>query len=107
MPYKQVKAIFGRRSYPTHKLALGGKIMAMLNDGPGRIIDINPKSVSRVFGLAVAALVLVIFVFASIARVDSGHVGVLTLFGRVTGEILSEGIHMVNHFQLEFTPRSE
>jgi len=74
--------------------------MAMLNDGPGRIIDINPKSVSRVFGLAVAALVLVIIVFASIARVDSGHVGVLTLFGRVTGEILSEGIHLVNPFKV-------
>jgi regulator of protease activity HflC (stomatin/prohibitin superfamily) len=100
MPYKQVKAIFGKRSYPAHKLALGGKIMAMLNDGPGRIIDINPKSVSRVFGLAVAALVLVIIVFASIARVDSGHVGVLTLFGRVTGEILSEGIHLVNPFKV-------
>jgi hypothetical protein len=47
--------------------------MAMLIDGPGRIIDINPKSVSRVFGLVVAALVLVILVFASIAQVDSGH----------------------------------
>jgi regulator of protease activity HflC (stomatin/prohibitin superfamily) len=74
--------------------------MAMLNDGPGRIIDINPKSISRVFGLAVAALLLVILVFASIARVDSGHVGVLTLFGRVTGEILSEGIHLVNPFKV-------
>ncbi len=74
--------------------------MAMLNDGPGRIIDINPKSVSRVFGLAVAALAVLILVFASIARVDSGHVGVLTLFGRVTGEGLSEGIHLVNPFKV-------
>jgi regulator of protease activity HflC (stomatin/prohibitin superfamily) len=74
--------------------------MAMLNDGPGGIIDINPKSVSRVLGLAVAALAILILVFASIARVDSGHVGVLTLFGRVTGEILSEGIHLVNPFKV-------
>jgi hypothetical protein len=30
-------------------------------------------------------------VFASVTRVQSGHVGVLTLFGRVTGEVLPEG----------------
>lgn len=29
--------------------------------------------------------------FASVTRVQSGHVGVLTLFGRVTGEVLPEG----------------
>ena len=27
---------------------------------------------------------------------DSGAVGVLTLFGRVTGEALPEGIHLIN-----------
>ena len=36
---------------------------------------------------------------ASIAKVESGHVGVLTLFGRVTGEVLPEGIHLVNPFK--------
>ena len=44
-------------------------------------------------------LLLVIAVFASVARVDSGHVGVLTLFGRVTGEVLPEGVHLVNPFK--------
>jgi regulator of protease activity HflC (stomatin/prohibitin superfamily) len=46
----------------------------------------------RIFGLI---LVLVLF-FASVVSVPTGHVGVLTLFGRVTGETLGEGIHMIN-----------
>jgi len=41
----------------------------------------------------------VLIVFASVARVESGNVGVLTLFGRVTGEVLPEGIHLVNPFK--------
>ena len=44
-------------------------------------------------------IVLVILLFASAASVPAGHVGVLTLFGRVTGEVLPEGIHMVNPFK--------
>ena len=30
----------------------------------------------------------------------AGHVGVLTLFGRVTGEVLREGTHLVNPFKV-------
>jgi regulator of protease activity HflC (stomatin/prohibitin superfamily) len=71
----------------------------MLGDGRDRVININSTAVFRTFGLAVIALLIVILVFASIARVESGHVGVLTIFGRVTGEVLSEGIHLVNPFK--------
>jgi len=53
----------------------------------------------KLLGLAVAALLIVILLFASIARVPAGHVGVLTLFGRVTGETLPEGMHLVNPFK--------
>jgi regulator of protease activity HflC (stomatin/prohibitin superfamily) len=42
------------------------------------------------------ALILVILLFASVVSIPTGHVGVLTLFGRVTGEVLAEGIHMIN-----------
>jgi prohibitin 1 len=45
-------------------------------------------------------VLIVILIFSSIARVESGHVGVLTLFGRVTGEALPEGIHLVNPFKV-------
>jgi len=47
--------------------------------------------------LQIAALILVvILLFASTTSIPTGNVGVLTLFGRVTGETLPEGIHMVN-----------
>ena len=59
----------------------------------------NSGSVLRLFGIAAAAFVLVILIFASVARVDSGHVAVLTLFGRVTGEVLPEGVHVINPFK--------
>src|SRR5215472_9881305 len=39
---------------------------------------------------------LIIFLFASLVSVPTGHVGVLTLFGKVTGETLGEGIHLIN-----------
>jgi len=58
---------------------------------------------SPVFGLlamGVAAVFAAILLFASMTSVPAGHVGVLTLFGRVTGEVLGEGIHLVNPFKV-------
>src|SRR5262245_41647663 len=46
--------------------------------------------------LTVVALVLLIVAANSIACVGTGHVGVVTMFGRVTGRTMSEGIHVVN-----------
>jgi len=43
-----------------------------------------------------AVVFLVILFFASVVSVPTGHVGVLTLFGKVTGEALGEGIHLIN-----------
>lgn len=37
-----------------------------------------------------------IFFFSCVISVPTGHVGVLTLFGKVTGETLGEGIHLIN-----------
>ena len=73
--------------------------MAIFNEPHGRVIDANSGSVLRLFGIAAAAFVVVIMLFAAVARVDSGHVGVLTLFGRVTGEVLPEGVHLINPFK--------
>jgi prohibitin 1 len=50
----------------------------------------------RLIGFGVLAFVLIILFFSSVTRVNTGHVGVLTLFGRVTGETLGEGIHLIN-----------
>lgn len=41
-------------------------------------------------------LIVLILLFNSVTRVGTGQVGVLTLFGRVTGETLPEGIHLIN-----------
>ena len=43
-----------------------------------------------------AVVFLLILFFASVVSVPTGHVGVLTLFGKVTGEALGEGIHLIN-----------
>ncbi len=40
--------------------------------------------------------VLVIAGACSVTTIDTGHVGVLTLFGKVTGERLGEGMHVIN-----------
>ena len=51
----------------------------------------------RAFGLGLLAVVmLAILAMNSVACVRTGHVGVVTLFGRVTGTTMSEGIHPVN-----------
>ena len=50
----------------------------------------------RLIGLGILGLVLVVLLFNSVTRVGTGRVGVLTLFGRVTGETLGEGLHLIN-----------
>jgi prohibitin 1 len=83
--------------------------MTIFNEPRGRVIDANPNSVLRLFGIAAAAFVLVVLVFSSVARVDSGHVGVLTRLGTVTGEVLPEGIHLINPLKTshEFSIRTQ
>ena len=73
--------------------------MAPFNESKNTVVDINPKSLFRMVGLGVLALLIVILLFSSIARVESGHVGVLTLFGKVTPKVLSEGMHLINPFK--------
>jgi prohibitin 1 len=70
--------------------------MTIFDQGRGKVIDVNPNPAFRLLGIGVAAFIVAIFLFSAVARVESGHVGVLTLFGRVTGEVLPEGIHVVN-----------
>lgn len=65
----------------------------------GRVIDSTSgmgRNVLRLIGFGVLGFFLVILFFSSITRVGTGHVGVLTLFGKVTNETLGEGIHLIN-----------
>ena len=73
--------------------------MSPFNDSHLRVMDVGPRLFLRLVGLGIAGLILIILLFASVAKVESGSVGVLTLFGRVTGEVLPEGIHLVNPFK--------
>jgi regulator of protease activity HflC (stomatin/prohibitin superfamily) len=54
---------------------------------------------SRWFGKGAALVVVVLLglvVLNSVASIRTGHIGVVTLFGRVTGRTLHEGLHLVN-----------
>ena len=67
----------------------------------GRVVG-EGAPFARGIGFVVLAIIVAILLFASMAQVDSGHVAVLTLFGRVQGgETLGEGIHFVNPFSVK------
>jgi regulator of protease activity HflC (stomatin/prohibitin superfamily) len=72
--------------------------MTIFDPVRGRVIDGGGHggNLLRLIGLGVAAFVLVILLLSSVTRVGTGHVGVLTLFGKVTGETLGEGIHIIS-----------
>ncbi len=54
------------------------------------------KSLVRSIGMLILLVVGVILAFSATSCVKTGHVGVVSVFGRVTGRTLSEGIHIVN-----------
>jgi prohibitin 1 len=70
--------------------------MTILDSQRGRVVDVNGGTMMRLIALGILGLVLIIALFNSVTRVGTGHVGVLTLFGRVTGESLAEGMHVIN-----------
>jgi len=67
--------------------------MAIYN---GKIVDANGNPLFKLIGLAIAAFIVVILLFNCVTRVGTGRVGVLTLFGRVDPQVLTEGIHLIN-----------
>src|ERR1700739_627469 len=56
----------------------------------------NLRGVGSKILILAAAIFALIFFFSSVVSIPTGHVGVLTLFGKVTGETLGEGIHVIN-----------
>jgi len=70
--------------------------MTIFNEGRGKVIDVNPAPFARLIGLGIAAFLLIILLFNSVTTVQTGNVGVLTLFGQVTGPVLDAGIHLIN-----------
>jgi len=73
--------------------------MAEFTTHSGRVIEADFRGASR-FGLfIVIGIIVLILLWSAVASVPTGHVGILTLFGRVTGDVLPEGIHLVNPFK--------
>jgi len=70
--------------------------MTIFDTPRGRVINADGGSTVRLIAIAILGLVMIILLFNSVTRVATGHVGVLTLFGKVTGESLGEGIHLIN-----------
>ena len=71
---------------PGPKFELGGGGLPSVNlSGAGK----------RILQLGIL-VVLFILLMASTTSIPTGNVGVLTLFGKVTGETLGEGIHLLN-----------
>src|SRR3974390_799810 len=56
----------------------------------------NLSGVGRGLLKLIGVVFALIFFFSCVISVPTGHVGVLTLFGKVTGETLGEGIHVIN-----------
>jgi len=74
--------------------------MTIFDPARGKVVDGGGGhgigGLLRLIGIGLAAFMLVILVFSCVTRVGTGHVGVITLFGKVTGETLGEGIHLIS-----------
>lgn len=58
-------------------------------------IEVSPRAGRRI-GFVLLAVLLALSASCAFRTIDTGHVGVTTIFGRLTGEQLSEGLHFVN-----------
>src|SRR5246127_3058740 len=76
----------------------------MANISRGGTIDLGSSMSSlpnfrgagvRFLQIALAIFILLLLLWST-TSIPTGNVGVLTLFGRVTGETLQEGIHLIN-----------
>jgi regulator of protease activity HflC (stomatin/prohibitin superfamily) len=70
--------------------------MTIYSDTRGRVIEAGGNPFWKLVGVGTAAFLVAILLFSCVTKVQTGHVGVLTLFGRVTGEVLPEGMHLIN-----------
>ena len=71
----------------------------MADYGYSKTIDAGGSAILKIVGTVAVLLVLLILFFSSWTTVRTGNVGVLVLFGRVTGETLDPGFHLVNPFK--------
>jgi prohibitin 1 len=65
-----------------------------------RVINANPRISGAPVLIILGVIFAVILLWASVAYVPPGSVGVLTSFGAVTGDVLPEGTHFVSPFKI-------
>jgi prohibitin 1 len=70
--------------------------MTIFDPPRGNVINVQGSGILRLLGLGFIGFLAVILLFSAVTRVDSGNVGVLTLFGKVTPDVLEAGIHLIN-----------
>jgi len=58
----------------------------------------STKNLVAIISSAVALIILIIIIVSSITIIPAGHVGVYSLFGKVSSDTLDEGFHMRNPF---------
>jgi len=73
--------------------------MTIFDPPRGKVINVQGGGALRFVAIAFIGVVAIILLFSSVTRVDSGAVGVLTLFGKVTQEALPEGLHLISPFK--------
>jgi prohibitin 1 len=83
--------------------------MNMANYGQDRVIDMNSFPIGKLVLTILLGMILLVLALNSFTTVPAGRVGVLTLFGRVTGEKLDAGIHVINPLKkvVEMTVRTQ
>ena len=64
--------------------------------GQDRVIDVNSFPIGKLILTVFILIVLLVLALNAFTTIPAGKVGVLTLFGRVTGETLDSGIHVIN-----------
>ena len=68
-------------------------------DDGGYVIEVGQRMMRGVFRkilIVLAGIAALVLLWNSVVSVPAGHVAVITLFGRVTGTTLGEGIHLIN-----------
>src|SRR5215471_2018878 len=68
----------------------------MAQFGTARTIEANAGNVGKYILTGIVVLFVLMLISCSVTKGDTGSVAVLTQFGRVTGEVLDEGIHMIS-----------
>jgi len=61
--------------------------MTIFDSPRGKVINADGGNALRLIGLAILGLVMIVLLFNSVTRVATGHVGVLTLFGKTNNEM--------------------